>query len=255
MPELANRAPQALQAFPALVAFGESKPHCATCGVRNVCLPEGLEPEAVCELERVVRSRIRVRKRSALFRHGQRFSALYAIRLGTFKTVALAEDGREQVTGYYIGGEIVGLDGVGDTTYTCDAIALEDGEVCVLPYEALDGLAADLPAFRHHLYRAISRDIRRAQGAMFMLGSMRAEERLATFLLDLSRRYQARGYSASEFVLRMTRDETASYLGLTLETVSRLFSRLQGGGLIQVQGRSIKLLDPLALRRLATRMT
>ncbi len=237
----------------AVLAFPDIRPHCASCGVRVACLPDGLEPDDLRALDAIADVRLRVRKRSALFRHGDPFRSLYAIRVGTFKTVVLVEDGREQVTGYHIGGEIVGLDGVGEGTHVCEAVALEDSEVCVLPYERLDELAGHVAALRHNVYRALARDGCRAHAAMFMLGSMRAEERVATFLLDLAARYHARGYSPNEFVLRMTRDETASYLGLTLETVSRLFSRLQGEGLMQVQGRSIKLLDSHALRHIAER--
>jgi CRP/FNR family transcriptional regulator len=244
MSVLANREPT----LPTVIPYGDLRTHCATCGMRQLCLPIGLDPEALRQLDRIVVARQRVRKRGSLYRPRDAFHALYAIRIGTFKTVVLAEDGREQITGYHIGGEIVGLDGVGESVHMCEAVALEDSEVCVLPYDSLDRLARDVPALRHNLYRLISRDVCRAQNTIFMLGSMRAEERLAAFLLDLARRYHALGYSASEFVLRMTREETASYLGLKLETVSRLFSRLQGEGLIQVQGRTVKLLDTAALK-------
>jgi CRP/FNR family transcriptional regulator len=185
-----------------------------------------------------------------LYWSGDPFTALYAIRLGTFKTLVLTEDGREQITGYHMAGEIVGLDGISNDRYACQAVALEDSEVCVLLFDQLDELAHNVAALRHNLYRFISNEIRRGQDMMLLLGSMRAEERLALFLLNLAQRYQTRGYSSSEFVLRMTRDEIASYLGLKLETVSRLFSRLQEEGLIQVQGRAIKLLDSSALKRL-----
>ena len=147
-------------------------------------------------------------------------------------------------------GDIVGLDGISADYHACEAIALEDSEVCVLPFNRLDELAHDEPLLRRNLYRFISRDICRDQDMMLVLGSRCAEERLALFLLNLADRYRARGYSSSEFVLRMTREEIASYLGLKLETVSRLFSHLQEIGLIQVQGRAIKLLDSTALKQL-----
>jgi CRP/FNR family transcriptional regulator, anaerobic regulatory protein len=162
----------------------------------------------------------------------------------------LAEDGRGQITGYHIAGEIVGLDGIGDDRYACQAIALEDSEVCVLPFDELDELACNVPSLRRNLYRFFSKDICRGQNMMLLLGSRRAEERLALFLLNLADRYQTRGFSSSEFVLRMMREEIASHLGLKLETVSRLFSRLQQEGLIQVQGRAVSLLDSSALKQL-----
>ena len=201
-------------------------------------------------LDQVAGNRSRVRKRDSLFWPGDPFTALYAIGLGTFKTVVLTEDGREQVTGYHMAGEIVGLDGIGNDRYVCQAVALEDSEVRVLLFDQLAELAHDVTALRHNLYRFISNEICRSQNMMLLLGSMRAEERLALFLLNLAQRYQTRGYSSCEFVLRMTREEIASYLGLKLETVSRLFSRLHEEGLIQVQGRAIKLLDSSALKQL-----
>jgi CRP/FNR family transcriptional regulator, anaerobic regulatory protein len=238
---------------PNVIAFFELKTHCASCSMRELCLPVGLESDAMGRLDEVISSRTRVKKRASLYRPGGRFTALYAIRLGTFKTLVLAEDGREQIVGYHMAGEIIGLDGIGDDRYACQAIALEDSEVCVLPFHQLDQLALDVPTLRRNLYRLISRDLCRDQEMMLLLGSRCAEERLALFLLNLAQRYRARGYSASEFVLRMTREEIASYLGLKLETVSRLFSSLQEQGLIQVQGRAIKLLDSAALKQLIGR--
>ena len=222
--------------------------HCECCGLRERCLPAGLAPHAVRLFERVISNRMRVKRRDSLYRPGDLFTAVYAIRVGTFKTSMLAEDGREQITGYFMGGEILGADGISHGHHRCGAVALEDSEVCVLPFHLLEKFAHELPAFGHNLYRLISKDVCRSQDMMFLLGSMRAEQRLVTYLLNLAARYQARGYSGTEFMLRMTREEIASMLGLKLETISRLFSHLQGEGLIQVQGRSVKLLDSAALR-------
>jgi len=202
------------------------------------------------QLDQIISKRARIRKRESLYRPGDAFTALFAIRLGTFKTLLLAEDGRAQITGYHMAGEIIGLDGIGDNRHACQAVALEDSEVCVLPFKELDELANGIPLLRRNLYRFISKDICRDQDMMLLLGSRSAEERLALFLLNLAERYHRRGYSASEFMLRMTREEIASYLGLQLETVSRLFSHLHEAGLIQVQGRAVKLLDTAALKRL-----
>ena len=229
-------------------SYCDHKEHCDACSLRELCLPVGLERESLRLLDRIVPTRARVKRRESLYRPGDAFGAVYAIRLGTFKTLMLAEDGREQITGCYMNGEIVGLDGIGDGRHTCGAVALEDSEVCALSFAQLGKLAHDIPALGRNLNRCISKDLCRGQHMMLLLGSMRAEERLVVFLLNLSRRYRARGYSGSEFVLRMTREEIASLLGLKLETVSRVFSRLHGEGLIQVQGRSIKLLDLPALQ-------
>jgi CRP/FNR family transcriptional regulator len=237
-----------------VVSIREIKAHCPSCGMRDLCLPFELDSEGVRRFDLIVASRLRVRKRSSLYRPGDRFASLYAIRLGMFKTLVLTADGREQVIGFHMAGEVVGLEGIVEERHACQAVALEDSEVCVLPFDRLDALAHDVPILRRNLYRLVSGGICRGQDLLFLLGSRRAEERLALFLLNLAERYQARGYSPSEFVLRMTREEIARYLGLKLETVSRLFSHLQGQGLIQVQGRAIKLLDPAALKRLIGRV-
>jgi CRP/FNR family transcriptional regulator len=219
--------------------------------MRELCLSVGLEAEAMNQLDAVVTNRTRLKKGAALYRVGERFTALYAIRLGSCKTTVLAEDGREQIAGYHMLGDIIGLDGIASDRHGCEAIALEDTEVCVLPFDQLEKLAQTVRSLQHNLHKFLSREIGADQHVMLLLGSMRAEERLAVFLLNLSDRYRLRGYSATEFVLRMTREEIGSYLGLKLETVSRLLSRLQGEGLLQVQGRTVKLLDLPALRQLA----
>ena len=219
--------------------------------MRELCLPVGLEPDALQQLDAVVEKRTRLKKGDSLYRAGEPFTALYAIRLGSCKTVLLAEDGREQITGYHMFGDIIGMDGIGTDRHGCEAVALEDTEVCVLPFDRLEDLARTVAPLQHNLHQFLSRDIGRDQNMMLMLGSMRAEERLAVFLLNLSERYRRRGYSSTEFVLRMTREEIGSYLGLKLETVSRLLSRFQEEGLLQVQGRVLKLLDLSALKQLA----
>jgi CRP/FNR family transcriptional regulator len=248
---LVSRQAMQVPAAATVISIHGLNAHCASCSMRELCLPVGLEPDAMRQLDQIISTRTRVKKRESLYLPGELFTALYAIRLGTFKTLLLAEDGREQITGYHMAGEIVGLDGISDSRYACQAVALEDSEVCVLPFNQLDELAHDVPLLRRNLYRFISKDICRDQDMMLLLGSRCAEERLALFLLNLADRYQVRGYSSSEFVLRMTREEIASYLGLKLETVSRLFSHLQEEGLIQVQGRAIKLLDLATLKKLA----
>jgi len=246
-PPSAAIAPEREEAL-AVTALDELRAHCPNCPVRSLCLPVDLDEVALRRLDEIIHVRMRIRRKGNLYRPGERFNALYAIRLGTFKTTVLAEDGCQQMTGYHMAGEIIGLDGIGDERYSCDATALEDSEVCVLPWNEIDRLAADMPELRRNLYRVISRDASREQAMMLLLGSRTAGERLAIFLLNVADRYRDRGYSSCEFVLRMTREEIASYLGLKLETVSRLFSSLQENGLLQVQGRAVKLLDVPRLR-------
>ena len=147
---------------------------------------------------------------------------------------------------------MLGLDGIGTDRHTCDAVALEDSQICVIPYGQLESLSREFTDLQRQFHKIMSREIVRDHGMMLLLGSMRAEERLALFLLNLAERYRRRGYSSTEYVLRMTREEIGSYLGLKLETVSRLFSRFQGEGLIQIQGRAVKLLDPIALKQLVS---
>jgi CRP/FNR family transcriptional regulator len=246
----ANRPMSGASAASAVISFHALKTRCSTCSMRELCLPVGLEPDALRQLDELITKRVRLKKGESLYRAGDSFTALYAIRAGSCKTTVLAEDGREQVAGYHMLGDVIGMDGIGTERHGCQAVALEDTECCVLPFDELGDLTRSVAPLQRNLYQALSREIGRSQNAMLLLGSMRAEERLAAFLLNLSQRYRERGYSSTEFVLRMTREEIGSYLGLKLETVSRLFSRFHQEGLIQVQGRSIKLLDIAALKQL-----
>jgi CRP/FNR family transcriptional regulator len=218
--------------------------------MRELCLPVGLDGDELKQIDALLGARIKLKKGESLYRAGDAFHSLFAIRLGSLKTTVLAEDGREQVSGYHMLGDIIGLDGIGTEHHGCQAVALEDTEICVLPFERLEDLARSVPQLQHNLHLFLSREISRDHNIMLLLGSMRAEERLAVFLLNLADRYRRRGYSSTEFVLRMTREEIGSHLGLKLETVSRLFSRFHEDGLIQVQGRAIKLLNAAALKEL-----
>jgi CRP/FNR family transcriptional regulator len=220
---------------------------CSNCNLRELCMPIGLSDEDLARLDEVISSRRKVRRKTALFRNGEKFHALYAIRTGVFKTCVTAEDGRDQVTGFQMAGEIVGLDGIVNDHHTCDAVALEDAEVCVLPFDRIGELSREVGALQHHLHRVMSREIVREHGVMLLLGTMRAEERLAAFLLNLVQRLQARGFSRSELVLRMTRQEIGTYLGLKLETVSRCFSKFHSEGVLQVRQREVRILDVPAL--------
>ncbi len=226
------------------------KTACSTCSLQELCLPGGLGADEILALERLVSARRRLKRGETLYQTRDPFAGIYAIRFGSAKTAILAADGHEQVSGFHMAGEIIGLDGIGTEQHTCECTALEDSEMCLLPFAKLEELARAVPSLQQHLHRVMSREIVREHGVMLLLGSMRAEERLAIFLLNLSQRYQRRGYSASEFNLRMTREEIGSFLGLKLETVSRMFSRFQDEGLIDVQQRAVRLLDLTALRRL-----
>ena len=212
-------------------------------------LSEGLDSNAMERLWPLLNKRTRFRKGDQIYRVGDGFNALYLIHVGSCKTVLLARGGQDQIAGYHMPGEIIGLDGVATDIHECQAVALESMEVHVLPFDQVEALARISGHFQHNLHKLLAKEGARAQALMILLGTLSSEQRLGVFLLDLSQRYQARGYSSCEFVLRMTRAEIGSYLGLKLETVSRTFSRFQHSGFIQVQGRGVKLLDRVALSR------
>ena len=222
---------------------------CSSCNLREMCLPGGVCMDDLRRVENIVYARRRVKRGESVFKAGDQFSAVYAIRSGFFKTSLIDGEGREQVTGFFMGGELLGMDGVGSGRYNGNAIALEDGEVCVMPFSLIEQMSREVPALQRHLHSVLAREIVRDHGVMMLLGSMRAEERLATFLINLSRRFVRRGFSASDFHLRMTREELGSYLGLKLETVSRLFSQFQKDGLIEVNQKHVCILDIVGLER------
>jgi CRP/FNR family transcriptional regulator len=223
---------------------------CSNCNLRELCMPLGLSGDELSRIDGLVATRRKVKRGANLFRNGERFTSLFAIRTGIFKTCVASEDGHDQVTGFQMAGEVLGLDGIVHERHTCDAVALEDAEVCVMPFERIEDLSREVPGLQRHVHKIMSREIVRENGVMLLLGSMRAEERLAAFLLNLVQRLHARGFSQSELVLRMTREEIGSYLGMTLETVSRTFSKFVQDGMVEVRQRHVRILDPDALRAL-----
>ena len=228
---------------------------CSNCNLRELCMPMGLSDSEMQRIDDVVATRRKISRGDTLFRNGDKFGALYAIRTGFFKTCVSAEDGRDQVTGFQMAGEIIGLDGIVSDHHTCDAVALEDAEVCVMTFERIEELSREISALQRHVHKIMSREIVRENGVMLLLGSMRAEERLAAFLLNLVQRLHARGFSQSELVLRMTREEIGSYLGLKLETVSRTFSKFAEDGIVEVKQRHVRILNPDALKHIVNAQT
>lgn len=223
---------------------------CSNCNLRELCMPVGFNVDEMKRLDEVVEKRRRVKQGELLFNSGDTFTSLYAIRTGFFKTCVTSEDGREQVTGFQMAGEIIGMDGIVSDRHNCNAVALEDAEVCVMPFATVEDLSRELPALQRHVHKIMSREIVRENSVMMLLGNMRAEERLAAFLLNLIQRLHARGLSQSELVLRMTREEIGSYLGLKLETVSRAFSKFSEEGIIEVKQRYVKILAPEELKKI-----
>lgn len=216
---------------------------CGSCSLRGVCLPRVLEGADLALFSEVAQLKRALSHGMSLYRAGQLLDAVYVIHSGSFKTVGVSREGSEKVTGFYLPGEMLGLGSISTGSHAFDAIALERSEVCVIPYARLQRLSSMLPALQQQFFRTLSADIARDQGLMLLLGGMSAEQRLAAFLMSLSRRYARLGYSAETFVLRMTREEIGSYIGLALETVSRLVSRLQREGIITVHHRDVRLVD------------
>ncbi|MBE0615758.1 MAG: helix-turn-helix domain-containing protein [Burkholderiales bacterium] len=240
---------------PGSAGIVQLRTECSACNLRELCAPCcGLNQSERNVAKRLVFKRMRLRRGESLYRTGDHFTSIYAVRKGFFKSVLLLENGhRAQVIGFSMQGEVLGLDGIGAGQHNCNAIAVEESEICAIPFAGLQLLAHEIPSLQRHVRRMMSREIVREQGVMLLLGNMNAEERLAVFLLNLSRRYAAQGYSPSEFDVRMTRDEIGSYIGANLETVSRTFSKFQKDGLLRVRHKSIRILDGAGLEGVAGR--
>jgi CRP/FNR family transcriptional regulator len=233
-------------------AITHLKVACSACSLRDSCLPLGLSLKDIEKLEELVAASKRLRRGERLFRAGDTFESLYAVRLGFMKITAASSDGHEQVVGFHMAGELLGLDGISNGTHTCEAVALEDSDVCVIPYAGIEAVASAVPKLRNHLHKVMSREIVREHDVMLLLGRLHANERLAVFLLNLSLRFEARHYSRTDFVLRMTRAEIGSFLGMTLETVSRVLSRFAQDGLLEVNQKHVRIVNPDGLRTIVS---
>jgi CRP/FNR family transcriptional regulator len=232
-------------------SLDELRTRCASCNLRELCLPVGLSALDMDRLDKVIRKRQRVAKGDLLYRQGDPFLRLYAVRIGHFKTYQVTHDGEQQITGFQMPGEILGLDAISSGRHQCDAKALEDSEVCEIQYNELEQLFAQIPALLRQFHRLMSQEITRDQSVMLLLGNMVSEQRFAAFLVNLSSRYAARGYSSSSLQLRMGREEIGNYLGLTIESISRLIAKFKKAQLIEVSNREVKILDLPRLREIA----
>ncbi|MDO8695104.1 MAG: fumarate/nitrate reduction transcriptional regulator Fnr [Sheuella sp.] len=232
------------------VPVGIESAHCSTCMMGHVCLPTGMPSHEIEQLDTLVKERIRIEKGQPLFRQGETLNALFGLRLGSIKTQLEEENGQHQITGFFLPGEIIGLDGMMEGEHSSSAIAMEDSEVCVVRIEDIDDVSRYVPSLQHQIRRIMSKEIARSHQVLLALGSMRSEQRLAAFLINMSQRLAALGYSSTDFVMRMGREEIGNYLGLTIETVSRLFSRFAREGLIRVSQREVRILDIAALHEL-----
>ena len=234
---------------PRLQPVRSGKAACSNCSISATCLTFGLDNHEVANFDRLVSQRFKVKKGSVLYRTGDPLRSVYAVRIGSFKTCLVSVDGREQVTGFQIPGDMLGLDAISEDVHACTAIALEDSEVCPIHFTHLENLASHLPSVQHNFNRLLSREIVRDHTLLMLLGNMNSDERLVVFLLNLSQRFSNRGYSARQFVLKMRREEIGSYLGLRLETICRGIAHLREQGLAHIDGRNVTIHDLDGLKR------
>lgn len=223
---------------------------CRECSLYRLCLPLGLHSNDLAQLDKIIKRSQNYSRGQALFGTDTDFKSIFVVRSGSFKTTVQAGDGREQVTGFYFPGEFIGMDAIYEQSYKSTAKALESSSVCELPFEKLQDLGATMPQLQFQMMSRLSKELSGDKSLMFLLGKKTAEEKLATFLLSLSRRFQDRGFSAQEFQLSMSRGDIANHLGLAVETVSRLFTRFQDEGLINIQNKAISLVNSDKLKQL-----
>lgn len=234
----------------AKIEIHDLKVACSNCNVRDICMPVGASPDLLKKLDELVYVRRRLKSGTILYHTGSHFHALFAVKSGFVKTENLHDDGRVQISGFYMAGEIFGFDGIATDEHMCTSVALEDSEICIIPLDRIEHIGHELEQLQHHFYKLMSREIVRDHTIMMLLGSMHGEERLAAFMLNLSQRFQLRGYSPYNLVLRMKREEIGSYLGMKVETVSRIFSKFQEQGLLEVHQKNIRILNIEGLRKL-----
>jgi CRP/FNR family transcriptional regulator, anaerobic regulatory protein len=225
--------------------------HCKDCSLASLCLPLSLNLEDIDALDEIVKRGRPLKKGEVLFRQGDTFNSVFAVRAGALKTFSLSDGGDEQITGFHLPSELVGLSAMDSELYPVTAVALETTSVCEIPFERLDELSVQLPQLRRQLLRIMSREIRDDQQMMLLLSKKTADERIATFLVNLSSRFRARGFSANQFRLTMSRNDIGNYLGLAVETVSRVFTRFQQKKLLEAEGKEVHILSPDELCALA----
>lgn len=224
---------------------------CQSCSLRSLCLPLSLDFSDIDRLDSIINRGRPLKKGEFLFRQEENFKALYAIRSGCIKTYSLTAQGEDQITGFYLPGELVGLSGIASQQYPVSAVAIETTTICEIPYSRFEQLTDQMPDLKRQFIKSLSKEIRDDLQMMLLLSQKNAEERVANFLMDLSARIQRRGYAADFIYLTMSRNEIANYLGLAVETISRVFSRLQKSEIITVNGRAVEIINQAGLEETA----
>ena len=225
--------------------------NCSSCRLNSICLPLALESDDIQLLDDIIQRSKPLQKNQHLYREGDDFQSVYAVRSGTLKAYKTTDDGREQVTGFYFPGEILGMDGISNNTHASSAKALETAATCEIPFTSLEKLSSHMPSLQRHFFQLMSREITEDQLLITLLSKNSADERVAALMLSISTRYARRKLSATQFRLPMSRVDIGNYLGLTVETVSRVFSRMQKLDIMRVDNKEIEILDPQALRKMA----
>ena len=224
---------------------------CGDCRLNSICLPIALESDDIQQLDDIIQRSKPLQKNQHLYREGDDFQSVYAVRSGTLKAYKTTDDGREQVTGFYFPGEILGMDGISNNTHASSAKALETAAICEIPFTSLEKLSTLMPNLQRHFFQLMSHEITEDQQLITLLSKNSADERVAALMLSISGRNARRKLSATQFRLPMSRVDIGNYLGLTVETVSRVFSRMQKMEILRVDNKEIEILDPQGLRNMA----
>lgn len=227
------------------------EPHCHTCSLNSLCLPIALEDNDIKRLDELINRGRPIQKGQILFHQGDTFNGIFAIRSGAVKIYTVSDDGEEQINGFHLASELVGLAGYDLGEFPMSAKALETTTVCEIPLDKVEMLADEIPNFRKQLMRTMADSIRKDHTLMMLLSKKNADERIAAFLLDISHRYARRGFSAKVFRLPMSRVDMANHLGLAVETVSRVFSRFQKQEIVTTEGRDVTISSIDDLSKLA----
>jgi CRP/FNR family transcriptional regulator len=224
---------------------------CGNCRLNSICLPLALESDDIQQLDSIIQRSKPLQKNQHLYREGDDFQSVFAVRSGTLKAYKTTDDGREQVTGFYFPGEILGMDGISNNAHASSAKALETAAICEIPFSSLEKLSSMMPNLQRHFFQLMSREITEDQQLITLLSKNSADERVAALMMSISSRNARRKLSSTQFRLPMSRVDIGNYLGLTVETVSRVFSRMQKMGILQVDNKEIEILDLEGLRKMA----